>query len=130
MEDSEVLGPFLCRAISNSMGFWFTTGTRDVKSLEVYFSGTRHSVILKKIEHRDSYNCWIGEIQGLDENKSYSYSIKLDEVDYTPNGLSAGDLKFTTLSRDSSLHFDFFLMRSQSTRRFVIPLNALKQLVN
>lgn len=109
----EFLGPFLCRPSATSMGFWLSTG----KASE---SGVGYSVIIfdrnGEVEKvtldtvpGSVYGSFIGETANtLIPNTQYTYKLFVNEKEFLPYGLEAGDLTFRTLPPNGA--FEFMLM--------------------
>lgn len=111
MAEVDILGPFLCRPTSSSMSFWFCSGPKEVKSIEVTVSGTNNIVKLDKVASEKSHNAWIGETtKPLGAGATYSYTIKIDGNPYLPLGFETKDLTFSALPDDPSKPLDFILM--------------------
>lgn len=93
------LGPFLCRATPQSMGFWMCFDN-NIKSLKIeIFENNKHvTTAIAKIVDAD-FNTWLAETPSLlTANTLYTYIVKVDEKEHPISWKK--DFKFKTQSTE------------------------------
>ena len=108
----DILGPFLCRPTSSSMGFWLSLGCEnkdvliEIKVWQKSATPPETSLVFESIPSR--YGIKMVEVADLLPDTSYAYEILVDGKPWSYPDIQACDYQFTTFPKDRDI--DILLM--------------------